>query len=1078
MRRNNIVRLLRATVTVCLVGSIIGPLPARAQEPSAPVVAPTITGPYDGCGSTRVRGDSPITFSGTATPGSALTNAVLRQFEPDGTVAGPDRDVTASVSLSADGVLSGSIPALHLLAPEAVSIALVVEVIRDATPATGVSNHLVVDRADPKIALARTTSPGTIDVIFTERVSVEPEDSALDWFVYDDETKKPLLVTGTGTRRVLRFQGISFGHDELLQLRYRTYPGREPYRDCVDRALAAGFIQTTVDGILPDVPDIAEVAGIDAGDGAVAANETAPVVTIEGLIDGHKAQLIRESNGTSGLQSDDHVVGSAVAAGDSASISDSLAADNDYTYYARAEDANGNFSDGHATVDYRLDNTAPAPLGARTNGETVTVTLDEAVTGRDDPSDWSISFPGAAGDVTIAPSAVEGTGDTRVLTATQVPNGARVAYTRPAEDGYVDEVGNELQSFSSLTTAGMAPTALDVGPELLAESVASIHETNATVVDDAGVLVPGATVWFRAIAGPSSTRDLDDDESTPAGVIGSCLTQADGSCTVAHSSQELGTDLVQGWVGDLSDVTVPEPRDASGAADLALQDVVQTDWVAEGAELILEVSPESSSGRINEPHVADVQVTSVGDGFDAAPIGGVNVDAVVVDGPNDGLHIGECITNSTGVCNEPIAYNSTVPGIDVIQYWVDVDGDDSTLGEADPPEAVDADTGVATEEQDPEARFAAAESQSGDDPDQDVVTRSWAGEAIPHVDAEPEHSDGVTGAGRTLRFTTTDETGAKLGGLNVDARVISGPNAGDFLGGCSTSSTGECVLSGYVSALAGTDVIQVWIDSNGNNIADEATDAEQRDETSGTDEPDQDVVDATWTAPQGNTGGGGTSGGGTGGGGTGGSGGGGPGTGGGGSDPGTTPDGGLGTRNITIETSATETSVGRNLVLSGTAAGTEGCVPGSIDILRRLPGAEFAVMSSVEVGDSGAWTLSLRPRTNAVYRAHAPADQLCAAASSEDVAVEVRAKVGAVRRSLVGRCDLIRGRVVPNKAGDRVLLQKRRGGTWSRVRSTALDDRSRYSFRVCSGGRYRVAWSGDDNNLPATSPRVRVGAER
>jgi hypothetical protein len=324
---------------------------------------------------------------------------------------------------------------------------------------------------------------------------------------------------------------------------------------------------------------------------------------------------------------------------------------------------------------------------------------------------------------------------------------------------------------------------------------------------------------------------------------------------------------------------------------------------------------------------------------------------------------------------------------------------------------------------------------------------------------EPEVSSGQVNVARSLVFFATAQgSGSAIAGLNLGARVLSGPNAGAYLGGCTTDSLGSCSLSNYVSGTVGTDLIQGWIDANGDGVATEAEQFEARDESTSADEPDQDVVEATWTSgspsPTASP----------------------TGTASPTPDPSPSETGQVGARSVTMSTSGSRVAFREPVTLSGQVEMIAGCPSASVEILRRTSGGDFTDFAVARSDASGRWLLEIRPRETARYRARVAGEGACQAARSDDVVVRVRSRIVArIDRAWaqVGKCTLIRGRVAPGKAGQSVKLQRRTATGWKRVAGKTLNTRSRYRFHRCPASpgrlRFRVTWAGDDRNLAAVS---------
>jgi hypothetical protein len=361
---------------------------------------------------------------------------------------------------------------------------------------------------------------------------------------------------------------------------------------------------------------------------------------------------------------------------------------------------------------------------------------------------------------------------------------------------------------------------LNANPENATVPVGQPHVVTMTVLQKEDTLpgnstpraaYEGVTVALRSLSGPNQ------------GFIGDCDTGADGICKVAYVSDAKGSDKLQAWIDTDDDHTTAgdglfqagdERADADGlpAVDDAVQDVMNVTW-AGVAILHLDLEPEQSSHNAREFNTFSFKVLDQGD----APVEGVTVAARVVSGPNAGMHI-DCRTKTDGTC--ATGYDSTKVGTDIVQGWIDINNN-----------------GIADEPTSNEAR---AESPGADDPVQDVVTVDWIVEGL-RVEANPETSTAPVGSKTTLAVRTVDADGNGIEAVPVAARSL----AGSLLGSCQSTSDGSCNLE-ITSRRIGTEQVQTWIDLNRNGSPDEASTAENADDTLAT-QDNQDVVQVTWT---------------------------------------------------------------------------------------------------------------------------------------------------------------------------------------------------------------------------------------
>ncbi|MBI4729149.1 MAG: hypothetical protein HY775_06550 [Acidobacteria bacterium] len=111
-----------------------------------------------------------------------------------------------------------------------------------------------------------------------------------------------------------------------------------------------------------------------------------------------------------------------------------------------------------------------------------------------------------------------------------------------------------------------------------------------------------------------------------------------------------------------------------------------------------------------------------------------------------------------------------------------------------------------------------------------TATQTWQSATMTAVDATPESQTNVVGETHTITAAVTDQNGQPVSAQAVQFRVTAGPHADNDLdsnagtpngvfGTCTTAPNGRCTDS-YLGAEAGTDTIQVWLDSNNNFTVD------------------------------------------------------------------------------------------------------------------------------------------------------------------------------------------------------------------------------------------------------------------
>ena len=577
---------LSAVLVALMALGLVAPLQALAQSAEEPLqVAPAMAPPAGKCG---IRKNDILTFSGHATAGSALQNAALRQFGAGGalleTETVPVGGANPSLFISPEGELSGQRNPSHLH-DDATSIRLFVTVTKDGASAADLSEPIIVDLHPPVITGARTISRQEIEVKFSEPVLNPDGDSPVDWTINNNP---PSGVGGTGDTRTLNVTMANrWGEDANPGVLYDPEFTREQYRDCVSHTLgAAGRSQTAVDGIAPATPVINQIAERSAASGGVSASDTSPDVVVGTVTNGHTTTLWRESNHTEGLQDDDTEIASGKGQGGTVTLEQTtpFLSDGTYTYYVTTEDTTDDPNkplnrSGVGSATYRLDRKAPELLSATADAQSVLVAFDDAlVTGTDNTSHWKISL----GETNYPITGISGEGNQRTLSATNVPDGATLSYN--GNSGYADEAGNEAPAASVPVTSNFrdpSTMTLDVQPESQEHALGGTHAFDLRLTDHFGAPVQGLRLGGKVLTGPNASRDLDGNLFTGSGVIGTCLTNDAGRCSLSYQTQGAGTDTVLGWIdadndAEADEVTgTPEPSNASGANDVRTHDTVE-----------------------------------------------------------------------------------------------------------------------------------------------------------------------------------------------------------------------------------------------------------------------------------------------------------------------------------------------------------------------------------------------------------------------------------------------------------------------------------------------------------------------
>lgn len=181
---------------------------------------------------------------------------------------------------------------------------------------------------------------------------------------------------------------------------------------------------------------------------------------------------------------------------------------------------------------------------------------------------------------------------------------------------------------------------------------------------------------------------------------------------------------------------------------------------------------------------------------------------------------------------------------------------------------------------------------------------------------------------------------------------------------------------------------------------------------------------------------------------------------------------------MAMTTSTGALTYGGSVTLYGTlSSGYFPVVSERVQVHQRILGSDTWVLLGSRLTDEhGRMSYKTEPSASADYRLrYRGGDSYEPSAAKAKVGVRTRVRAtlsdDTVRR---GDTAKLSGVVRPTHAGQYVALQARRDGTWSTVKSKALNARSRYAFTLPTGRKgtvaYRVVKPADIDHLTGTSP--------
>ncbi len=371
-------------------------------------------------------------------------------------------------------------------------------------------------------------------------------------------------------------------------------------------------------------------------------------------------------------------------------------------------------------------------------------------------------------------------------------------------------------------------TDIDCAPETATTPAGEQHSVTCIARDAAGATVAGEVIDLE-IAGEGDT-----DGNTPDTPDRTCTTDPDGRCSFTHTSDGAGTSEYRAWLDTDTNhpptgQTEADRTETQPAEDGDNTDVTSNTWTASR----LDCGPEEANNPTGSSHT----ISCTASDEEGGGVAGVKIDAEF-SGANDpdngaaGNPDATCTTDAEGTCDIVHAGDTSDTGETVYRAWIDSDGNDNNLDEADQEEGVDE----------------GAEAGDTAEPDRtDVVRKNWQG---PGLDCNPEDSNSTTGTTHTVTCTLRDSNLDPVEGANIDVEITGANDPDNTNGGspdrtCTTDAEGQCSITHGPGASTGTTTYRAWHDTDNNDTTDESDSSETM---AHEDQDGTDVVQHSWTA--------------------------------------------------------------------------------------------------------------------------------------------------------------------------------------------------------------------------------------
>ncbi len=176
------------------------------------------------------------------------------------------------------------------------------------------------------------------------------------------------------------------------------------------------------------------------------------------------------------------------------------------------------------------------------------------------------------------------------------------------------------------------------------------------------------------------------------------------------------------------------------------------------------------------------------------------------DAPGAGDDIRTTLDMSCQIDPNPVGAGDAAANSCTVSYTRDSDGQDEIVG------WVDEDQNDGTDNSDPNEAFADADNDTTD-----AVAKFWSDPTQQQIDCTPEGDINPVGSQHTVTCAVRSAAGANpsLEGADVDYQVT-GANPTGPQHGCTTAANGSCSFT-YTGNNAGGDVIQAWVNQDGNH---------------------------------------------------------------------------------------------------------------------------------------------------------------------------------------------------------------------------------------------------------------------
>lgn len=347
-----------------------------------------------------------------------------------------------------------------------------------------------------------------------------------------------------------------------------------------------------------------------------------------------------------------------------------------------------------------------------------------------------------------------------------------VTYTRTAAVGSDTIVGfYGLHGTSGLSDTvaknWVAATAsrLNCEPDTDTNPVGTAHVITCTATNSAGTTISGVNVDVEV----TGTADPDAADS-PTSPDLTCTTSGSGTCTVTHTSNDVGNSTYRAWIDPDNNNSTSNADATEGQAEATTAgatpepdgtDVVTKAWTATTTTATrLNCDPETDTNPTGTAHV--VSCTATNNSNQTVAGAQIDVEASGVNDPDSGVTNASpdftCVTNNQGTCT--ITHGTggtgitTATGMTTYRAWIDFDQSNATGG---PDTAEGQAEGTTPGTAEPDAT--------------DVVTKTWTSGPTA-LAISPTTDTAQVGECNPFTVTVTDSAARPVSGILVDVEQL------------------------------------------------------------------------------------------------------------------------------------------------------------------------------------------------------------------------------------------------------------------------------------------------------------------